>query len=153
MALITYKQHIIFCKIMPYRHIYLTITAVLYLLSASGQTVYLDQGYQRTRAEMATYTLPLSPDQGQGWIGVLVDENNNPRMTGSYTPWNDTFIEHGRFTFFYPDGQIESTGEYDRGARSGIWKRFDPNGQPKQDRFYPPQGAAVLRRTLGIDKG
>lgn len=120
---------------------------------ANAQTIFLDKGYQRTQAEMAAYTLKLSPAEGSTWVGIVKDNKNISLMSGTYVSWNDTYIEHGRFTYYYPDGTIECTGEYDRGVRSGIWKRFNPDGTSRQDRFYPPEGAAVLRRTMGIDKG
>ena len=49
-------------------------------------------------------------------------------------------------------GNVESEGEYEKGARVGYWKRYNPDGSEKTDRYYNPEGAAMLRKALGYDK-
>ncbi|MCC6599549.1 MAG: hypothetical protein IT223_02630 [Crocinitomicaceae bacterium] len=75
------------------------------------------------------------------------------KMDGEYLLTENGYIEHGKFRFYYPDGSLESEGRYDRGVRVGIWKRFTPQGDPRTDRYYNPEGAALLRKALGIPEG
>jgi antitoxin component YwqK of YwqJK toxin-antitoxin module len=36
---------------------------------------------------------------------------------------------HGQSTYYFENGQTESTGMYDHGLKKGIWKVFDVNGK------------------------
>ncbi|NQX91844.1 MAG: TonB family protein [Flavobacteriales bacterium] len=64
--------------------------------------------------------------------------SGNIKMRGTYSDAGLS-TEHGFFQFFYPDGKLESEGQFVRGRKSGVWKRFESNGNPKKDRYYPEQ--------------
>jgi len=52
--------------------------------------------------------------------------------------------EHGAFTYFYPNGQVESRGIFTMGSKSGLWLRYHDNGKAKAERFYDNEVLATL---------
>jgi hypothetical protein len=131
----------------------ISVVAGLAFSPCTAQVVHLDAGYQRVNEEAAKYSLRLQPAGEGAFTGRLLSDDGAVIFEGRYIPWKNTYIEDGLFTFFYPDGKIESSGSYERGARTGVWKRYQPDGSARPNRFYPPEGAASLRRVLGIDQG
>lgn len=57
-------------------------------------------------------------------------------MQGRYTHPN-LKVEDGHFVYFFANGLKESEGYYSQGSKTGIWKRWDWEGQVKPDRVYP----------------
>jgi hypothetical protein len=57
------------------------------------------------------------------------------QMDGSY---DDTAakIPHGKFSYFYPDGKLESIGNYVHGKKQGTWMSFHNNGIPSDSVYY-----------------
>jgi MORN repeat variant len=62
-----------------------------------------------------------------------------PQMTGTYIFPKEpnlrisSYVKEGIFTFYYDNGQIESTGAFKLDRRDGIWKYYHPNGQLKME--------------------
>jgi len=138
------------------RHILLLLIIILpgsATWTCIAQVIYLDAGYQRVNEEASKHSLTLNPLDDGSFMGKLLREDGTVIFEGQYISWKDTYIENGSFTFFYPDEKIESSGSYERGARTGVWKRYQSDGRARPNRFYPPEGAASLRRVLGIDQG
>lgn len=48
-------------------------------------------------------------------------------------------VPHGRFTFYHPNGKIESTGDYQMGVKAGVWQRFDNWGMALAEKVYDPK--------------
>jgi hypothetical protein len=48
-------------------------------------------------------------------------------------------VPHGRFTFYHPNGKIESTGDYSMGLKAGLWQRFDTWGMALAEKVYDPK--------------
>jgi hypothetical protein len=42
----------------------------------------------------------------------------------------------GPFVFYYPDGSVESRGDYSHGLKDGVWARFSRNGDSLPVRVY-----------------
>ena len=38
-------------------------------------------------------------------------------------------VMHGKFVYYWDNGQIHLTGQYDRMKRIGLWKTYDSNGE------------------------
>lgn len=47
-----------------------------------------------------------------------------------------TWVRHGPFQAFHPDGQLASEGYYDHGKESGHWRDFHANGQLAAEGHY-----------------
>jgi TonB family protein len=63
--------------------------------------------------------------------GTVEDSNKDdkPVMKGVYK----NGMKEGEFTFYFPNGQVESTGNYTNNLRTGVWQYFYENGVPKQE--------------------
>jgi hypothetical protein len=129
--------------------LFIALSAFLIEASAQSQTIYLDAGFQRIKENIATYKVPLART-GENTYTANLSFNGIVKMTGHYMPFGITFIEHGEFQFFHANGKLESKGNYERGARVGVWKRFDDKGNSKPDRYYSPEGAENIRLAMGI---
>lgn len=57
-------------------------------------------------------------------------------------------IADGKFTYFYPDGKLESTGNYATGRKDGVWKRYDPRGGELAEKVYDLSHLANLVYTM-----
>ncbi|MEL6348785.1 MAG: hypothetical protein AAFV53_37115 [Myxococcota bacterium] len=47
---------------------------------------------------------------------------------------------HGTWTEWFPNGQVRTTGTWDRGVRVGLWREWHPNGTLRWARAYDAQG-------------
>jgi hypothetical protein len=121
-------------------------------VSAQEKTVFYSAAMQPADPSVASYTLKLQPFENNRYKGVLSDALDKVRSTGEYTAVGKKYLEDGHFTFFYPDGKIESEGEYVRGVKVGSWKRYDQTGKRKQDRYYPVDSANLIRDSMQIEK-
>lgn len=128
---------------------FIALSAFLIEASAQSQIICLDAGFQRIKESIATYKVPLVRS-GENAYSAHLSFNGIVKMKGQYIPFGLTFIEHGEFHFFHANGKLESTGNYERGARVGVWKRFDDKGNSKPDRYYSPEGAENIRLAMGI---
>ena len=67
-------------------------------------------------------------------------------MTGTYTD-KDLLIGNGDFTYFYANGYKESEGRFKYGFKVGAWKRWNFEGKPKPDRYYPDEHFVKTNRS------
>ena len=70
---------------------------------------------------------------GEAFSGVC-----NTYRNGSLRSTQEYFdgLDHGKWTFYYSDGQIQTQGTFDKGKRIGVWKYFHENGELKQESHY-----------------
>lgn len=122
--------------------------------SPSKVTVPLNASFQKPLPdEQPMYVLELVQGSDGTYQGsIFTKENVRMIGKGQYAKFGDRYLENGHFTFYYNMGNKESEGKYEKGARVGYWKRFNPDGSEKTQRFYNPEGAAMLRKVLGYDK-
>ena len=45
--------------------------------------------------------------------------------------WSIGDVEHGFWSYWYPNGALREQGRYDHGRREGIWQQWYPNGTPR----------------------
>jgi TonB family protein len=67
-------------------------------------------------------------------------------MTGIYFD-KELMVGHGDFTYFYANGYKESEGRFKNGFKVGTWKRWNFEGKPKPDRFYPDENFVKTNRS------
>jgi hypothetical protein len=120
------------------------------LAQEEQQTLFFDALLKQTQKRNAVYTLQLSHIGGNIFEGTIFSDQKEVKAVGQWKLEDKRYIEHGQFVFFYANGQIESQGEYDRGVKVGNWQRFEENGVKKTDRYYNPESADAVRKTLGI---
>lgn len=79
----------------------------------------------------------------------ITDKKGNLRMTGSYA--DEALLEAvGEFIYYYPNGNVESTGNYARSVKTGTWYRYQFDGRPKAERNYSGKTWDELAAELGI---
>jgi hypothetical protein len=115
------------------------------------KTVKLNAMMQAVAGEQVAYRMQLTPLDDDKYNGVVYDGMDNLKIEGQYIERNAKYIEDGYFKYFFPNGSVESEGEYQSGVKIGYWKRFDFQGNRKTDRYYPPSSASMRRKSMNID--
>lgn len=121
---------------------------------ASGfqKMVHLDGLMQDTDASRAQFTLALTQISEYEFDGTLIDRMNQIKASGGFVKVGKKYLEDGHFVYYHPNGKIESEGEFVKGIKVGYWKRYDANGTPKQDRYYPAESADKIRALMQLEK-
>jgi len=89
-----------------------------------------------TLDDPSTLLLRVARKTPEGWsVRVYTGEGGHLIMTGTFSDEALTMAE-GVFTFHHPNGQVESTGTFHNGLKTGVWKRYDARGTPLADRVY-----------------
>jgi len=115
------------------------VFALLMSLSAWSQNsrTYMNSSYEVTTSEVdASYYRTVDFLPGGGARVIVYYLQGKVKMEGSYFD-NSLKTEHGKFLYFYRNGQSESEGEFNLGKKCGIWKRFNYDGSARADRVYP----------------
>jgi hypothetical protein len=115
--------------------------------TADPLPVVQEHKHQRTDRVKSDLTTPASArdkDQflrtatieGDGSYAVTIsDEEGRLRMTGRYLD-EALHVADGTFTYYYPNGNVESTGQFVNGWKQGTWSRYAEDGSPKAERIY-----------------
>lgn len=100
-----------------------------------GVMIYLDAKLEECKKKNAVFFRKIENDGENGWLAMVYFVGGELKMQGHYT---DQTLEtpHGDFAYYYQNGQIESKGSFENGAKIGVWERFNPNGSPKAERYY-----------------
>ena len=70
---------------------------------------------------------------GETYTGVCnTYRNGHLRSTQEYIDG----LDHGEWTFYFNDGQIQTQGTFEKGKRIGVWEYFHENGELKQKSHY-----------------
>lgn len=116
----------------------------------SAQTQdFLDNQLNTSKKSKATFKRTLSHIGDSVFVARVVDLKGNLKIEGAYLMSGGKFMENGEFTFFYPNGNIESKGMYSLGVKIGSWKRYTAEGKPRADRYYNPESAELIRAAMG----
>lgn len=97
--------------------------------------VYLDGTLASTAKKTAKFYKVPEGNRGDLFIGRLYTIEGKLRSEGTYAD-EALKVEHGEFTFFHSNGQIESRGEYVMGNKSGVWERYTANGERLAEKIY-----------------
>lgn len=122
---------------------------VLSNAASAQQMQYLDNTLQTVKsARLATYTRQLTSLGGDEFKAEIKTREGVVKVKGGYIKIKDELLEHGEFIFYYPNGNVESRGRYEKGVKVGVWERYSVDGQRKPDRYYNPESADVLRQVM-----
>jgi antitoxin component YwqK of YwqJK toxin-antitoxin module len=129
---------------------------LMWTICADAQTstemVYLDGLMKATSQEKSAFKLQLNKVSTDIYDGTIYDFTGEVKAVGRYIRVNKKVLEDGHFVYYYANGQIESEGEFDRGVKVGNWKRYDPSGKRKADRYYPVESADKIREAMELEK-
>ncbi|HEX2617567.1 MAG TPA: hypothetical protein VHL57_08495 [Flavobacteriales bacterium] len=125
----------------------LTLTALMQAAPASAQRTWLDPVLQPTsKGKAAFYKEPAGETNGH-FLGRIYELNGTLKAEGSYFD-AELRIEDGHFTFYHPNGKVESTGDYVMGNKSGVWQRYDKWGQTLAEKVYDAKPLENLVYTM-----
>lgn len=102
---------------------------------ALGVKTYLNAKMEECKKKQAVFFQKVADDQEEGWLSMVYFVQGELKMRGHFID-NALKVPHGEFSYFYQNGQLESKGRYENGAKIGVWERWNPNGTPKAERFY-----------------
>jgi hypothetical protein len=110
---------------------------------------FLDAGLRTVeKKQLAQFVRTLEKVSENEYTGTIHDLNGNVKIIGTYFMTPTSVLEHGVFTFYYPDGSIESRGSYAKGVKVGSWERYASDGTRKPDRYYNPESADMIRAVM-----
>lgn len=117
-------------------YIFLLLVALsTFSMNASAQRIYLDEALHPVEQAKATfYAEIVGPDSGRiqaklmGLDGVL-------KAVGDFKG-SDLEVPDGYFTYYYPNGVVESQGNYVKGRKDGLWLRYDSSGEALAEKVY-----------------
>jgi antitoxin component YwqK of YwqJK toxin-antitoxin module len=67
------------------------------------------------------------------------------QMSGYYKE-AECKIEHGEFSWYHPNGLLQTRGRYVNGKKNGVWLSFHSNGMMSDSVFYNENGGVVGTR-------
>jgi protein TonB len=115
--------------------------AVFSLLAAANPgkvtRIWLDQGLKACDKKSAHFYMEPAGKDDSTYKALIYDKEGRLKAEGHFADESLT-IEHGLFTFYYADGKVESTGNYEMGHKSGVWQRFDTWGRELAEKVYNP---------------
>ncbi|NQX93070.1 MAG: hypothetical protein HRT74_13275 [Flavobacteriales bacterium] len=126
----------------------LIFLSVLTIQTQAQDQVYLDQTLNVSKKKDAQFTRTMTYLGDSVYVARVTDLEGNLKVQGAYTMMDGKLYEHGKFTYYYTNGQIESQGMYEMGIKVGSWKRFTSSGDPKPDRYYRPESADLIRAVM-----
>lgn len=96
--------------------------------SLKSKTLYYGKDWLLVSKNNATYYRTCTLDTAnRKFVGEIRDYTIDGKllMTGSYTHGEKGgILKSGIYTFYYPNGQIESQGNFVGNFRDGVWKYF-----------------------------
>lgn len=110
---------------------------LLFLGSALAQTdtIFFNGDWKVCPKNVASY-YRIAEQQSGGYI--ITDkyiETNIPQMIG-FSTTIEPLNKNGRFTYYYPSGQISQEGEYVEDAKKGTWTYWSENGNGTTTEYF-----------------
>lgn len=90
-----------------------------------------------TRGKAAYYKVPAGQD-GALYLGRILTMDDVLKAEGHFAD-PELKVPQGHFIFYFPNGKVESEGEYAMGNKSGVWQRYDEWGQQLAEKVYNPE--------------
>ena len=84
----------------------------------------------------------------QGWSVRVYGHEGILMMTGFYSDEALTVAE-GAFVFYHRNGNVESSGEFHMGVKTGVWKRYNQRGDELPERYYNERETEEVVKVCG----
>jgi TonB family protein len=126
--------------------LFLSLFSIALAASAQAQPAerqYLSEVLALTTKKNAAYYRVISGKEGELYMGKTFTLDGRVKAEGTYADAALT-IEHGHFTYYHPNGKVESQGQYVMGLKAGVWQRFDQWGRPLVEKVYDPEALANI---------
>lgn len=103
---------------------------------AQAQRIYLDAVLEpATKAKAAYYLEPGGSDGADGYLAQIYNMDGSLKAKGRYAD-AECRVPDGHFTFYFPNGKVESEGNYQNGRKDGVWTRNDKWGRELAEKVY-----------------
>jgi hypothetical protein len=107
------------------------------------EKLWLNTWLEPCDREHAVYSIRAEGREEERWSASIRTLDGRMKAKGSYADaW--LRIPHGTFTFYYDNGQVECTGAFDNGQRTGVWQRYTEEGRPLTEKVYDPAPLNVI---------
>jgi protein TonB len=119
-------------------HILLSAAALgcLSFSAAQAQQVYLDAMMEPcSKSQAAFYLKSAGTDASGGFLAEMHTMDGVLKAKGRYAD-QEYRIPDGHFIFYYPNGKMESEGNYVKGRKDGVWQRHDKWGRALAEKVY-----------------
>lgn len=104
--------------------------------AAHAQRGYLDAHLEPSTKGRAAYTIEQGETTANGGFDArIVAMDGTLKATGHYAD-AEFRIPDGHFVFYYPNGKVESEGNYIMGRKDGVWTRKDKWGRDLAEKVY-----------------
>ncbi len=127
------------------------LTAIWTSLSVPGDKrstrIYLNNVMEQTTKGKASFYKEPTGLEGDVYAARIYTMQGVLKAEGHYLD-PELKVAHGHFRFYYPDGRVESEGDYAQGNKSGVWQRFDTWGQQLAEKVYNPEPLANIIYTV-----
>ena len=119
----------------PFRIVASLVLCISLCASASAQRTWLDDGMEPCARSKAAFYIEGNGMEGSHHKAKVFDLDGVLKGEGTY---NDAEyrIADGAFTFYWPNGKVESMGHYLNGKKDGVWKRYDKWGTELAEKVY-----------------
>lgn len=107
------------------------------------QRQYLSEVLAPTAKKKASFYREPAGRDGELYKAKTFTMEGKLKAEGTYLDAALT-LPHGDFTFYHPNGRVESKGEYINGNKAGIWLRYDAWGEPLAEKIYNPEPLANI---------
>lgn len=116
------------------------------LNALAQETDYLDARLNSTNEKNAVFVRTLNQVGEAYYAAHVYDRAGALRIEGFYIQDPEEGLqEHGLFSFYHSNGNLESTGQYERGIKVGFWERYAVSGTRRPDRYYSQEAVEMLR--------
>lgn len=96
---------------------------------------YLSSVLKSTDKSKASYYRNADGRNGDHFVGKTYSIDGMLKVEGTYAD-KELSIEDGMFTYYHANGKIESHGNYEMGLKSGLWERYDVDGNKLPEKIY-----------------
>jgi len=113
-------------------------------LLAQLEITYLNKYLEECSKKDATYKRSYT-EIGDGLYDAEITYfDDTLKATGTYALIEGEMVPHGKFVFYFENGNKESEGDYNKGYKSGEWKRYMNDGTELRSKFYQASFGEVL---------
>lgn len=104
----------------------------------SKNKIWVDNSFKECSKNKSSFYMVIVNKEYESYKVNIYTKDNILRAVGYFinNESNQYLVEDGLFIFYYPNGNIESHGFYNKGFKDGLWVRFDKDGNKLASKIY-----------------
>ncbi len=115
--------------------------------AASAQRTWLDNALEPCSQSKAAIYLEGNGMEGAHHKAKIFNLDGTVKGEGTFND-SEYRIPDGSFTYYWPNGKVESSGKFLNGKKDGVWKRYDKWGSELAEKVYDISHLANLVYTM-----